>query len=79
MLRLKVADYAPLADHTGSTVPITAEGAGAALFSGVFDQTDIFFKMAKMIDSDTTEIDKIEKEKQALLKEIIDQNYIYED
>jgi len=62
-------------DHTGSTVPITAEGAGAALFSGVYDQTDIFFKIAKMIDSDTTELDKIEKEKAKIANEIISPNY----
>ncbi|WP_035602806.1 alkaline phosphatase [Haloferula sp. BvORR071] len=76
--RYRVAVGFRTGDHTGSTVPITAEGAGAALFSGVFDQTDIFFKMAKMVDSDTTEIDKIEKEKAKLLNEIIDQNYILE-
>ena len=76
--RYRVAVGFRTGDHTGSTVPITAEGAGAAIFSGVFDQTDIFFKMAKMIDSDTTQIDKIEKEKAKLLEEIMDQNYILE-
>jgi alkaline phosphatase len=77
--RYRVAVGFRTGDHTGSTVPITAEGAGAALFSGVFDQTDIFFKMAKMIDSDTTQIDNIEKEKAKILEEIIDQNYIFEN
>lgn len=33
-------------DHTGSSVPVTAEGPGAFLFTGYMDQTDIFFKMA---------------------------------
>jgi alkaline phosphatase len=28
-------------NHTGSCVPIMAEGPGAALFTGYFDQTDI--------------------------------------
>ncbi|MES2924565.1 MAG: alkaline phosphatase [Verrucomicrobiota bacterium] len=73
--RYRVAVGFRTGDHTGSTVPITAEGAGAALFSGVYDQTDIFFKMAKMIDSETSSIDNIEKEKAKMLDEIIDQNY----
>lgn len=60
-------------DHTGSTVPITAEGPGSALFSGVFDQTDIFFKMAKVISSNTTALDEFEKAKAKL--KTIDPNY----
>ena len=46
-------------DHTGSSVPVTAEGPGAFLFTGYMDQTDIFFKMATAISSDTTEADKL--------------------
>ncbi|MEP7364634.1 MAG: alkaline phosphatase [Acidobacteriota bacterium] len=45
-------------DHTGSSVPITAEGPGALLFTGYMDQSDIFFKMAAAVSTDTTEIDK---------------------
>jgi alkaline phosphatase len=45
-------------DHTGSSVPVTAEGPGAFLFTGYMDQTDIFFKMAAAISSDTTDGDK---------------------
>jgi alkaline phosphatase len=45
-------------DHTGSSVPVTAEGPGAFLFMGYMDQTDIFFKMAAAISMDTTEGDK---------------------
>lgn len=45
-------------DHTGSSVPVTAEGPGALLFTGYMDQTDIFFKMAAAISTDTTEMDK---------------------
>ena len=41
-------------DHTGSSVPITAEGPGAYLFTGYLAQSDIFFKMAFAISSDTT-------------------------
>ncbi len=46
-------------DHTGSSVPVTAEGPGAFLFTGYMDQTDIFFKMASAISTDTTDADKL--------------------
>jgi alkaline phosphatase len=46
-------------DHTGSSVPVTAEGPGAFLFTGYMDQSDIFFKMAASISSDTSEGDKL--------------------
>ncbi len=45
-------------DHTGSSVPVTAEGPGALLFTGYMDQTDIFFKMATALSIDTTDLDK---------------------
>jgi alkaline phosphatase len=45
-------------DHTGTSVPVTAEGPGALLFTGYMDQTDIFFKMATAISSDTSVLDK---------------------
>lgn len=45
-------------DHTGSSVPVTAEGPGALLFTGYMDQTDIFFKMAATLSTDTTDLDK---------------------
>lgn len=45
-------------DHTGSSVPVTAEGPGALLFTGYMDQTDIFFKMAAALSNDTTDMDK---------------------
>ena len=45
-------------DHTGSSVPVTAEGAGALLFYGYYDQTDLFFKMAKALTLDTTLLDQ---------------------
>ncbi|MEZ5429108.1 MAG: alkaline phosphatase [Pyrinomonadaceae bacterium] len=44
-------------DHTGSSVPVTAEGAGALLFFGYYDQTDIFFKMAKALTLNTQALD----------------------
>lgn len=46
-------------DHTGSSVPVTAEGPGALYFTGYMDESDIFFKMAASISTDTTDIDKI--------------------
>lgn len=45
-------------DHTGSSVPVTAEGPGALLFTGYMDQSDIFFKMAAAASADTTDLDK---------------------
>ncbi|HXH68968.1 MAG TPA: hypothetical protein VNI60_01340, partial [Pyrinomonadaceae bacterium] len=44
-------------DHTGSSVPVTAEGTGALLFYGYYDQTDIFFKMAKVLSMNTQPLD----------------------
>lgn len=46
-------------DHTGSSVPVTAEGPGAFLFNGYMDQTDIFFKMAAALSNDTSDIDRM--------------------
>ena len=48
-------------NHTGSSVPITAEGPGAFLFIGYMDQTDVMFKIATAISSDTTEGDNFVK------------------
>ena len=45
-------------DHTGSSVPVTAEGPGAFLFTGYMDQSDIFFKMATAATGDTADGDK---------------------
>lgn len=45
-------------DHTGSSVPVTAEGPGALLFTGYMDQTDIFFKMAASASMDMADLDK---------------------
>lgn len=45
-------------NHTASSVPITAEGAGALLFTGYFDQTDLFFKIAHALGTDTAPLDR---------------------
>lgn len=44
-------------NHTGSSVPITAEGPGAFLFTGYMDQSDIMFKAATALSGDTAEGD----------------------
>jgi len=46
-------------DHEGSSVPITAEGPGALLFTGYMDQTDIFFRSAQALTEDTTAMDQL--------------------
>jgi alkaline phosphatase len=45
--------------HAGSSVPISAEGPGALLFTGYLDQTDIFFRSAQALTEDTEAIDKL--------------------
>lgn len=56
--RFKIAVGYRTGNHTGSSVPITAEGTGALLFLGYFDQTDVFFKMARVLSSNTKQLDK---------------------
>lgn len=34
--------------HTGSDIPLSAFGAGAGAFAGVFDNTDIFFRLLQL-------------------------------
>jgi alkaline phosphatase len=45
--------------HTAEAVPLSAEGPGAFLFTGLMDQTDIPFKIAVSLRGDTAEGDKI--------------------
>lgn len=45
--------------HGGTSIPITAEGPGALLFTGYMDQTDIFFRSAQVLGQDTTLLDKL--------------------
>jgi alkaline phosphatase len=35
--------------HTGTDVPLSAYGRGASLFTGVYDNTDVFFKMGQAV------------------------------
>ncbi len=42
--------------HTGSDVPLTAGGLGAALFTGVLDNTDVFFRLMQAVVGGTPEL-----------------------
>lgn len=53
-------------NHTGSSVPVSAEGAGALLFFGHYDQTDLFFKMAKSLSMNTNALDNALRQKLSL-------------
>jgi alkaline phosphatase len=55
--RLRITVGFRTGNHTGSSVPVTAEGPGAFLFTGYMDQTDIAFKIASSLTGDTAEGD----------------------
>jgi alkaline phosphatase len=38
-----------VAAHTGSDVPVSAAGCGASLFTGVMDNTDVFFRIMQVV------------------------------
>ncbi|MGB9606669.1 MAG: alkaline phosphatase, partial [Bryobacteraceae bacterium] len=44
-------------NHTYETLPLSAEGPGALLFTGYFDQTEVPLKIAAALAADTTELD----------------------
>jgi hypothetical protein len=46
-------------NHAGTSLPLTAEGVGAFLFTGYMDQTDLFFKMATVLSGETAEADAL--------------------
>ena len=35
--------------HTGTDIPLSAYGRGAKLFTGVIDNTDVFFKIGQAV------------------------------
>ncbi len=51
--------------HAGTSVPITAEGPGAWLFTGYLDQTDVFFRSARALTEDTSVPDRLLQEVRA--------------
>ena len=71
--RFKLAVGFRTGNHTGHSVPITADGPGALLFTGYQDQTDVFFKMARTLSSDTTPLDEFQKTQSKF--GIVGQNY----
>ena len=71
--RYRLATAFRTGNHTGSSVPLTAEGPGALLFMGYYDQTDIFFKIARALASDTAPLDRALDRKASL--PITPQNY----
>jgi alkaline phosphatase len=71
--RYKIAVGFRTGNHTGSSGPITAEGPGAALFTGYFDQTSIFFKMARILSNETVLVDQLLKAKEHI--DAISENY----
>lgn len=44
--------------HAGTSLPVTAGGPGALLFNGYMDQTDLFFRMAAAVGTDTSDLDR---------------------
>jgi alkaline phosphatase len=44
--------------HTSATMPVLAQGPGALLFTGVYDQTDIPLKIAAALATDTSDLDR---------------------
>ncbi|MGB8510639.1 MAG: alkaline phosphatase [Pyrinomonadaceae bacterium] len=61
--RLRIMVGYRTGNHAGSSVPLTAEGAGALLFIGYYDQTEIFFKMARVLSLHTAALDQALAEK----------------
>lgn len=53
--RLRIAVGFRTGEHAGTNVPVSAEGAGAWLFTGVMDQTDLMFKMAAALGDTAVE------------------------
>ena len=44
--------------HVSTTLPVMAQGPGALMFTGVYDQTDIPLKIAAALASNTSDIDR---------------------
>ncbi len=59
--RLRLAVGFRTGSHAGTSLPLTAEGPGAFLFTGYMDQTDLFYKMATVLTGETAEADALLK------------------
>jgi hypothetical protein len=44
-------------NHTAISLPLSAEGPGALLFTGFFDQTEVPLKIAAALANDTSDLD----------------------
>ncbi len=75
--RIKIKVGYRTGDHTGSSVPVTAEGAGALIFYGYYDQTDLFFKMAKVLSMNTQPLDNALNYKQSVDVPYFTPEYIF--
>jgi alkaline phosphatase len=47
-------------NHTGVSLPLSAEGPGALLFTGYFDQTEVPLKIAAAVAHDTADMDAVQ-------------------
>ncbi|MBI4892765.1 MAG: alkaline phosphatase [Acidobacteria bacterium] len=55
--RIRLAAGFRTGSHTAATLPLSAEGPGALLFTGVMDQTEVMLKIGAAIGSETAELD----------------------
>ncbi|MBI5281475.1 MAG: alkaline phosphatase [Candidatus Solibacter usitatus] len=59
--RIRLALGFRTGSHTGATLPLSAEGPGAFLFTGVMDQTEVPLKIAAALGGDTSVLDNAMK------------------
>ena len=55
--RVRLAVGFRTGSHTAATLPISAEGPGAFLFTGVMDQTEVMLKIGAALGGDTAALD----------------------
>ena len=55
--RVRLAVGFRTGSHTAATLPISAQGPGAFLFTGVMDQTEVMLQIGAALGSDTTSLD----------------------
>ncbi len=55
--RIRLAVGFRTGNHTYETLPLSAEGPGALLFTGYYDQTEVPLKIAAALAMDTSELD----------------------
>ncbi len=67
--RIRLAVGFRTGSHTGATLPLSAEGPGAFLFTGILDQTDVPLKIAASLGGDTADLDA------AVKKLLLNPNY----